>query len=282
MSNSLQAAQPKFSAVISSSGYQRLINNTIQDPKRAGRFVSAITSAVSVNPALQKCDPATIISGALLGESLGLSPSPQLGQYYLVPFKNNKKGVDDAAFILGYKGYLQLAMRSGSYKSINVLSIKKGELESFDPLTEAIKLNFIPDDSARELAPTVGYFVRFEYMNGFTKALYWSKEKMEAHALRYSKGYAAKKGYTFWEKDFDAMAHKTMLRQIISKWGIMSIDMQAAFEQDFAEDGLQQESYLETAEPMAAMELPAADVDAETGELVEAPLDAQVVSMDEL
>ena len=80
----------------------------------------------------------------------------------------------------------------------------------------------------------------FEYTNGFRKAMYWSKKKMEAHALKYSKGYAAKKGYTFWEKDFDGMAYKTMLRQLISKWGIMSIDMQNAMESDMAvirEDG---------------------------------------------
>lgn len=84
----------------------------------------------------------------------------------------------------------------------------------------------------REASATIGYLASFEYLNGFRKTIYWSKEKMEAHALRYSKGYAAKKGYTFWEKDFDAMAFKTMLRQLISKWGIMSVDLQTAFEAD--------------------------------------------------
>lgn len=120
------------------------------------------------------------------------------------------------------------------------MAIKEGELVRFDPLNEEIEVNLIEDEEAREEAPTVGYYAMFEYTNGFKKAMYWSKKKMEAHALKYSKGYKAKKGYTFWEKDFDAMAYKTMLRQLISKWGIMSIDMQSAMDADMAvihEDG---------------------------------------------
>ena len=96
------------------------------------------------------------------------------------------------------------------------------------------------DDEKREKLPTIGYYAYYEYLNGFKKAIYWSKEKMEAHALKYSMGYKAKKGYTFWEKDFDSMALKTMLRQLISKYGIMSIDLQNAYENDMAvinEDG---------------------------------------------
>lgn len=132
------------------------------------------------------------------------------------------------------KGYIQLAIRSGQYKKLNVLAIKEGELVKYDPLNEEIVVNLIEDEEARENAPTVGYYASFEYTNGFRKSLYWSKKRMESHALKYSKGYAAKKGYTFWEKDFDAMAYKTMLRQLISKWGIMSIDMQRAIEGDMS------------------------------------------------
>lgn len=231
-----QAQRPKFSVMISTPGYQKMINNTLRDPKRAQRFVAAITSAVATNPALQECDPATILSGALLGESLGLSPSPQLGQYYLVPFNNTKKGCKDAQFQLGYKGYVQLALRSGYYKHLNVIAVKAGELVRFNPVTEEIELNLNEDELAREASATIGYLAMFEYLNGFRKTIYWSREKMEAHALRYSKGYAAKKGYTFWEKDFDAMAFKTMLRQIISKWGIMSVELQTAFEADVTDE----------------------------------------------
>ena len=234
MSNQLVTNKPKFSVAIQSDTYKNLINQTLGDKDRTTRFIASISSAVATNPALQECDAGTILSGALLGESLNLSPSPQLGQYYLVPFNDNKKGYKVAQFQLGYKGYIQLAIRSGQYKKLNVLAIKKGELIKYDPLNEEIEVNLIEDEEERENAETIGYYAMFEYTNGFRKSMYWSKSKMEKHALKYSKGYSAHKGYTFWEKDFDGMAYKTMLRQLISKWGIMSIDMQQAVEKDMA------------------------------------------------
>lgn len=228
------------------------------------KFVTSIVSAVTANPALSECTNGSILSAALLGQALKLSPSPQLGQYYFVPYNDKEKG-KVAQFQLGYKGYIQLAIRSGQYKKINVLAIKEGELVRFDPLNEEIEVNLIDDEEAREDAPTAGYYAMFEYTNGFKKAMYWSKKKMEAHALKYSKGYAAKKGYTFWEKDFDGMAYKTMLRQLISKWGVMSIDMATAIDSDMAvinEDGTK--SYVETEEPA---------IDATATEVVEQPED---------
>ncbi len=233
MSN-LVTNKPKFSVAIQSDMYKNLINQTLGDKDRATRFIASISSAVATNQALQECDAGTILSGALLGESLDLSPSPQLGQYYLVPFNDSKKGYKVAQFQLGYKGYIQLAIRSGQYKKLNVLAIKKGELIKYDPLNEEIEVKLIDDEEERENAETIGYYAMFEYTNGFRKSLYWSKAKMEKHALKYSKGYSAHKGYTFWEKDFDGMAFKTMLRQLISKWGIMSIQMQQAVEKDMA------------------------------------------------
>lgn len=239
--NSLANRQQKtgLTAYLTNDAVKRQINNVVGG-KNGDRFIASIVSAVQVNSDLQECTNQSILSAALLGESLKLSPSPQLGQYYMVPFKNNKKGCEEAQFQLGYKGYIQLAIRSGQYKKLNVLAIKEGELVRFDPLNEEIEVNLIDDEEAREEAKTIGYYAMFEYTNGFRKAMYWSKKKMEAHALKYSKGYTAKKGYTFWEKDFDGMAYKTMLRQLISKWGIMSIDMQNAMESDMAvihEDG---------------------------------------------
>ena len=239
--NSLANRQQKtgLTAYLTNDAVKRQINNVVGG-KNGDRFIASIVSAVQVNSDLQECTNQSILSAALLGESLKLSPSPQLGQYYMVPFKNNKKGCKEAQFQLGYKGYIQLAIRSGHYKKLNVLASKEGELVRFDPLNEEIEVNLIDDEEVREEAKTIGYYAMFEYTNGFRKAMYWSKKKMEAHALKYSKGYAAKKGYTFWEKDFDGMAYKTMLRQLISKWGIMSIDMQNAMESDMAvihEDG---------------------------------------------
>ena len=239
--NSLVNRQQKtgLTAYLTNDAVKNQINNVVGG-KNGDRFIASIVSAVQVNSDLQECTNPSILSAALLGESLKLSPSPQLGQYYMVPFRNNKKGCKEAQFQLGYKGYIQLAIRSGHYKKLNVLAIKEGELVRFDPLNEEIEVNLINDEEVREEAKTIGYYAMFEYTNGFRKAMYWSKKKMEAHALKYSKGYAAKKGYTFWEKDFDGMAYKTMLRQLISKWGIMSIDMQNAMESDMAvihEDG---------------------------------------------
>lgn len=256
MNNNQLSQKTSFSVAINTSSFQKAINNTLRDPERSRRFTASIISAVSTNPALQECDPGTIVTAALLGESLNLSPSPQLGQYYLVPFNDTKRQCKVAQFQLGYKGYIQLAIRSGQYKKLNVLAIKEGELIRFDPLNEEIEVCLIEDEEAREKAATIGYYAMFEYVNGFRKALYWSKSKMERHALQYSKGYKAKKGYTFWEKDFDAMAYKTMLRQLISKWGVMSIEMQEAFTKDqsaFDEEGeviLQQEEPPELAEPV--------------------------------
>lgn len=249
--------KPKFSVAITTEKYQKLVNNTLGDPDRSRRFIAAITSAVAVNPALQECDAGTVLAGALLGESLNLSPSPQLGQYYLVPFKSKAKYKNGqlieaesvkAQFVLGYKGYVQLAIRSGRFRKLNVIEIKEGELVHFDPLNEEINCILIDDFAKREAAPTIGYYAMFEYTTGFRKAIYWSKEKMLSHADTYSPAFSAKayadiqngnvaekdmwKYSSFWYKDFDGMAKKTMLRQLISKWSDMSVDFQTAFERD--------------------------------------------------
>lgn len=249
--NQLQAQQkPKFSVAITTKGYQSLIANTLRDPARVRRFTASITSAVAVNPALQECDAGTILAGALLGESLNLSPSPQLGQYYLVPFKNRKANKIDVQFVLGYKGYIQLALRSGQYADLDVTEIKQGEYLGKDSMTGKPKFQFIEDDDQRDALPTVGYMAYFEYMNGFRKVLYWSKEKMMNHADTYAKAFSRQKYEellagkipesemwkysSFWYKSFDDMAKKTMLRQLISRWGVMSIEMTKALESDNA------------------------------------------------
>ena len=269
MANLQRSPQPKkikFSLAIRQENWQDLVNNTLGDPERSKRFISDITAY---------CDAGTILSGALLGETLNLSPSPQLGQYYLIPFDQKLKDENGktiwqrdekgnilkdekgkylpvtekrAVFVLGYKGYLQLAMRSGYYSRINVMEVKKGELVNYDPFEDEITFKPIQDYETREAAPTVGYYAMFRYNNGFKKVLYWSKEKMLSHADTYSPAFS-KEAYkalingeipdkdmwkysSFWYKNFDEMAKKTMLRQLISRWGIMSIEMQKAFEAD--------------------------------------------------
>lgn len=252
--NSLAKSQKMdFSAYITQDVAKRIISKTLGG-KSGTRFISSIVSAVQATPALQECTNPSILSAALLGEALNLSPSPQLGQFYMVPFDNRNKGVKEAQFQLGYKGYVQLAERSGYYKKLNVLAIKEGELIRYDPLNEEIQVELIEDDVVREETPSMGYYAMFEYENGFRKTMYWSKKKMAAHAEKYSKAFSKNGGMkslelleqgkipekdlrkysSFWFTDFDGMAMKTMLRQLISKWGIMSIDLQTAIEKDMA------------------------------------------------
>lgn len=216
--------------------------------KNTTKFIASVVSAVQTTPDLKECTNSSVMNAALLGEALNLTPSPQLGQYYMVKFKNKRKvmnpqtkkdewvEVAEAQFQLGYKGMLQLAIRSGQYRKINASEIKEGEVSGFNPITEEFSLNPILDPDKRAKAKTVGYYAMFELVNGFRKEIYWTKEAMEAHASKYSKGYKSDKKngteYTFWSKDFDGMAKKTMLRQLISKYGIMSIDMQRAYESD--------------------------------------------------
>ncbi len=267
----------KFSVMITTPNYQNLINNTLKDPKRATNFIANISSVVANNPMLQECEASTILCAGFLAESLRLSMSPQLGHCYLVPYETAVKGPDGktvwlldrqgnhltdkkgrwlkqtvkkAQFQMGYKGYIQLAIRSGQYKKLNVLEIKEGELDSFNPLEEEIKVRLIEDEFQREQAETIGYYAMFEYHSGFRKAIYWSKRKMMAHADKYSAAFSAAsyekllKGEipenemwqysSFWYKNFDDMAKKTMLRHLISKWGIMSIEMEEVFTKDMA------------------------------------------------
>ncbi len=314
--NTITTAQkPKFSMVIKSDIYQNLIKQTLGNSEKAERYTAAIMSAVATNPQLQNCEAKTILSGSLLAESLNLAHSPQLGQYYLVPFKvKAKKGIPehyDAQFILGYKGYLQLAIRSGNYKKINVMEIKEGELVSYNPFDEDIVLNPIQDVDEREQLPTIGYYAMFEYINGFRKVLYWSKKQMLTHADKYSAAFSKEavggkypkvsyedyvagnydskeewKYSSFWYKDFDAMAKKTLLRQLISKWGVMSTEMSHAMDADngvinmdkgnFTTSQIEvdeEELYDAVVDTETEEELYDAVVDTETGEVPEVNID---------
>ena len=264
VTNSLTKTQPKketISTFLTKPSIKARINQMMSG-KDGNQFVTSVVASVQQTPALQECEPMTVFTAAMQGQALKLSPSPQLGHFYMMPFNNKKKGVKEAQFVLGYKGYIQLAIRSGNYKKINVLSIKEGELISFDPLTEEIQVDLIQDEETREETPTFGYYAMFEYMNGFRKAIYWSKSKMEIHADKYSQAFNIEhkrkldkgekvivfnnykkededitwKLSSFWYKDFDSMALKTLIRNLLSKWGILSIEMQTAFEQDVEQE----------------------------------------------
>lgn len=296
LTNSSGKKPAPFSAIISSDSYKKLINNTLRDPKRANRFVANITSAVSANPALQQCDAATIVSSALLGESLELSPSPVLAHFYMVPFKDNKNNRTVAQFQLGYKGYIQLAIRSGQYLDIDAIEIREGECKGRDKFTGKYIFEFIEDEGIRESSPIIGYLAYFELLNGFKKQVYFPHEKMLNHADQYSKAFSRKKYEELqagkipqselwkysspWYTGFTGMALKTVLRQLISKYGILSVEMQTAINSDMGtihEDGsvdyVDNSPEFSPADNGRTVDSNVIDVDPQTGEVVEAPED---------
>ena len=256
--------KPTFSTFMNQADTLAMVKNAVGE-NGVQHFTTSIISAVSINPDLAKCTYPSIISSALVGNALHLSPTPACGQFFMVPFKNNKlsklykKDIYEAQFVLGYKGYLQLAYRTGAYKVINVVPIKQGEFVSWDPIEEKLIYNLIEDDVEREEAETVGYYAYYEYLAGTRKAMYWSKRKMMKHADKYSPAFSMNATHgkypkvsfadyeagkykkedewlysSYWYKNFDDMGCKTLLRQLISKWGIMSIELEKAFMYDGA------------------------------------------------
>ena len=236
-----------FSEAMQTDGMKKLLESSIADPKKRARFATAILATVSANPALKGCDSSSIISSALQGEALELSPSPALGHYYVVPYG------DKATFQIGVNGLKQLAMRSGQYRDIDTIEVREGEYKGRDSFTGKPLFEFISDDEERESKPIIGYLAYFELLNGFRKTVYFSKEKTVNWAHRYSQAFDKnlyKKYEKFqatgegmsegelrrcsspWFERFDAMGQKTVLRQLLGKWGILSIDLQAAIEQD--------------------------------------------------
>lgn len=190
--------------------FQEILGN-----KSAG-FISSIISATKANASLAKCDPGSIISSAVIAATLDLPIQQNLGFAWIIPY-NNK-----AEFQMGYKGYIQLAMRSGQYKTMNVCEVCEGELISEDKF----KGEFLFDSSKKTSDKVIGYAAYFKLINGFEKVLYMPIENIEKHAKRYSQTY--KKGFGKWKDDFDAMARKTVIKLLLSKYGIMTVDMQTA------------------------------------------------------
>lgn len=229
------SGKSKFSSYINTPNVQASILNTLGDLSRTKSFTASLITAVTNNPDLQKCDAVTVISAALFGESLNLSSSPQLGHYHIVPFR------DHAVFVLGWKGYYQLALRSGVYEKLHATEIKEGEVVRIDPIYEEYEFKAIKDPAERLKAPTVGYYAFYKTLDGFRKEIYLTKAEMEHHALQYSNGYRSDKEkgtkYTFWSKDFDSMALKTMFRQLIGKYGLMSTELETAFKADMSAGG---------------------------------------------
>ena len=189
--------------------------------KNAPAFATSVLQIVNSNSMLVNADPQTIFSAACMAATLNLPINNNLGFAYIVPFKNNKENKIEAQFQLGYKGYIQLAQRSGQFSRIAATPVYNGQLISENPL-----LGYEFDWSVKPNGSPIGYVAFFKLINGFTAELYMSKEEVMKHANKYSQ--TAKKGYGVWKDQFEAMALKTVLKLLLSKQAPLSIDMQKA------------------------------------------------------
>jgi recombination protein RecT len=258
----LTTRQMSISQYLNSDNVKKHVEGILKD--RAPQLITSLISLSNLTPGLAKCDPKTLLYCGMKAASLNLPLDNNLGFAYAIPFNNKKAGAVEAQFMAGYRAYIQLAQRSGQYKRINVLEIKVGELVKWDPFTETLELQLINDQEQRDKAAVLGYAGMFELLNGFTKTIYWSKEKILKHAKRFSKTYNSGP----WQTDFDAMAKKTVIKELISKWGPMSIQLQEAVKFDQAviretDDGTEVPDYVDAQYEVDAKEVPENDLEAE-------------------
>lgn len=205
--------------------------------EKAPQYMSSIVNLVNSDTNLQKCDGMSVIASCMVAATMDLPVDKNLGYAWVVPYGNR------AQFQMGYKGYIQLALRTGQYKAINVVEIREGELVSWNPLTEEIEVDF----SKRESDAVIGYAGYFKLINGFEKTVFWTKEEVNSHANKFSKTINSKN--SVWKSNFDAMAKKTVLRNLLSKWGILSIEMQKAYT---ADEGLINKEFMDDVENVQA------------------------------
>jgi recombination protein RecT len=238
-------AKKPFSQVIAMPSYQTMLANAIQDPTRRQRFITTVVSAVNATPALKNCTPDSIITAALQMESLGLPYG--MGDAYIIPYG------DKATFQIGARGYITLAMRSGAYQDIDTIEIREGEFKGRDKRSGKPMFEFIEDEDVREDLPIIGYLAHFTLLNGFQAQEYFSKYKMLKWANRYSQAFDIElynryvvyqetgEGLTDkelrlcsapWYETFDEMAFKTVLKRLLSKKGILSVELVEAFKKD--------------------------------------------------
>jgi recombination protein RecT len=196
--------------------------------KKAPQFMASVLNLYNGDPNIQAAEPMSIVSSAMVAASLDLPIDKNLGYAWIVPFYDSKKGHKAAQFQLGYKGYIQLALRTGQYKGINVIPVHEGELVKWNRLTEEIELNL----EAATSETVIGYCGYFKLINGFEKTVYWTREEVEAHRIKHNKAKDKKSLNNVWKSDYDAMAMKTVLRNMLGKWGILSVEMQTAVIED--------------------------------------------------
>ncbi len=273
-----QAAAPQMKSInvimngmLDGEGMRKRFNDLLG--ARAPQFISSIVSMVNADQNMQAAfleAPMTVIQSALKAAAFDLPFDQSLGYAYIVPFKNYDKASgtrkSSATFILGWKGMHQLALRTGVYKTINVLDVREGELRSYNRLTEEIDLQFIEDEAERNSKPIVGYVGYYKLVNGAEKTIYRSKSAIEAHEKKFRKGDYMGKG---WRDDWDAMARKTVYRELIGKWGVMSITYQSQKESAQLADALAADETATASMVVDAEPAEPVPVDEATGEVVQ-------------
>lgn len=213
-----------FNALISKEGFQKRFDELLG--ARAPQFISSMVTMINDDPYMMEVfrdNPISIIKAGLRAAAYDLPIDPALGQAYIVPFRN--KGKMEATFIIGYKGLYQLAVRTGVYKKINVVDVRQGELISYDRLTEEAELKWYINDEERQKVPIAGYLAYFELKNGMRKVIWRTTEEINYHERKFRKGASPSKG---WRDNWEAMASKTVLRELLGKWGLLSINYQTA------------------------------------------------------
>lgn len=227
--------------------------------KNAQQFTTSLMSVVNANPVLQECRPDSILKAAITAAAMDLPINPNLGFAYIIPYKN--KGVYEAQFQMGYKGFVQLAMRSGQYRTINVTDVREGEYKGINRLTGKVQFRWNKDEAARTKLPVAGYVAYFKTTSGFEKMRYMSVDALVAHAKKYSQSY--KKGYGLWVEDFESMALKTPLKLLISKFGPMTTEMASALGADQAAVEEDSFKYVDNDKDKPADEAASADANTE-------------------
>ena len=226
---------------------------------RMPQFMGSIVSMVNEDQYLKEAffnAPLTVMQSALKAAAYNLPIDKALGFAYVVPFWNSKTGKREAQFIMGYRGMIQLANRTGAYERLNVVDVRQGELKRFDRLTEDIEVEWIEDEEEREKLPIVGYLGFFRLVNGYEKKIYMSKSQIDAHEKKFRKCKPGTKRPAIWDDNYDGMACKTVLRKLIGKWGLMSVDYQKAdaktvqIAQDIASGNIDDELTIDVGTPV--------------------------------
>lgn len=220
----------RFNRMIMHPNTDAYLNSVLAE--RKGEFINNLTAVVANDAKLQACEPLTLMYAALKATALRLPLDPNLGQAYIIPYKNNRERKTEAQFQIGWKGFIQLAIRSGQFQTINTTDIREGEVQGYDLMTGEVQVKAKPN---REQLPIIGYLAYFKLTNGFTKSLYMTAEEIEQHATRYSQSYRGKyKDTSLWATDKDAMAKKTVLKLLLNRFAPLSVDMEKAVQADQA------------------------------------------------